>query len=140
MEIVAYVLGLMLTGLMVGALARLGLPGRDPMSIFETMLVGIAGTLIAGLISYYAFDREAGPGLLLSILCALGIVFGVRKLRQRQLGEAAGAREMGQTRTLGGGTTGLGTTQVRFFPGCLVGSLLISLFLTLALNLLIRAF
>ena len=51
-----------LTGLIVGALARLVLPGRDPMSIFETMLVGIAGTLIAGLITYYLFDREAGPG------------------------------------------------------------------------------
>ena len=138
MEVVAYVIGLALTGLVVGALARLGLPGRDPMSLFETMLVGIAGTLIAGLISYYAFDREAAPGLLLSILCALGIVFAVRKLRQRQLGEAASrpASHAG----LGGSGFGTGTTQVRFFPGCLVGSLLISLFLTLVLNLLIRAF
>ena len=143
METVAYILGVALTGLVVGALARLALPGKDPMSIFETMLVGIAGTLIAGLISYYAFDREAAPGLLLSILCALGIVFAVRKLRERQLGEhATQTRGFGaQQRGLGGGgTTGFGSTQVRFFPGCLIGSLLISLFLTLVLNLLIRAF
>lgn len=138
METVAYVLGLAATGLVVGALARLGLPGRDPMSIFETMLVGIAGTLIAGLISYYLFDREAAPGLLLSILCALGIVFGVRKLRERQLGPAAQAPRLGQP--AGPGGVGFGSTQVRFFPGCLVGSLVISLILTLGLNLLIRAF
>ena len=61
METVAYVLGLMATGLIVGALARLGLPGRDPMSIFETMLVGIAGTLIAGLITYYLFTVRPRP-------------------------------------------------------------------------------
>ena len=138
METVAYILGLALTGLVVGALARLGLPGRDPMSIFETMLVGIAGTLIAGLISYYLFDREAGPGFLLSILCALGIVFGVRKLRERQLGSAA--QQSPVCSEAGPGGTSFGTTQVRFFPGCLVGSLVISLILTLALNLLIRAF
>ena len=138
METAAYILGLALTGLVVGALARLGLPGRDPMSIFETMLVGIGGTLIAGLISYYLFDREAAPGLLLSILCALGIVFGVRKLRERQLGSAAQQSPVGSA--AGPGGTGFGATQVRFFPGCLVGSLVISLILTLALNLLIRAF
>ena len=40
MEVVGYVIGLLLSGLLVGALARLLLPGRDPMSIFETILVG----------------------------------------------------------------------------------------------------
>lgn len=138
MEVLAYVLGLALTGLVVGALARLALPGRDPMSVFETTLVGVAGTLIAGLISYYLFDRDAAPGFLLSFACALGLVFGVRKLRERQLGPAA--RGAGARPVTGFGTTVGTTTSVRFFPGCLVGSLLISLFLTVVLNLLIRAF
>ena len=92
MEVVGYVIGLLATGLLVGALARLLLPGRDPMSIFETILVGVAGALIAGLITYYLFDRQAGPGILLSVLCAIGIVFAVRKLRERQLGSAAAQR------------------------------------------------
>jgi uncharacterized membrane protein YeaQ/YmgE (transglycosylase-associated protein family) len=137
MEVVGYILGLALTGLVVGALARLLLPGRDPMSIFETMLVGIAGTLIAGLITYYLFDRATGPGLLLSIICALALVFAVRKLRERHLGSAAQAQQPSQA---GFGGAGFGTTQVHFFPGCLIGSLLISLFLTVGLNLLLRAF
>jgi uncharacterized membrane protein YeaQ/YmgE (transglycosylase-associated protein family) len=132
METVAYILGLALTGLLVGALARLALPGRDPMSIFETMLAGVAGTLIAGLVSYYAFDREAAPGILLSMIPAVAIVFAVRKLRERQVGP--------QARSSAPGVGGFQTTGVTFMPGCLITSLLISLFLTLVLNLLIRAF
>ena len=137
METVAYIIGLALTGLIVGALARLGLPGRDPMSIFQTMLVGIAGSLIAGLISYYAFDSERGAGILLSVLCALAIVFAVRKLRERTLGEHSSAR---QPTSFGGSTIGGSSTQVHFMPGCLITSLLLSVGLTILLNLLIRAF
>ena len=136
METVAYVIGLLLTGLVVGGLARLGLPGRDPMSLLETMLVGIAGSLIAGLITYYLFDREAAPGLILSIICSIGIVFALRKLRERELGPAAA--QSPRPTGLGGG--GFQTTGVTFMPGCLITSLLLSLGLTLILNLLIRAF
>ena len=132
METVAYVLGLALTGLVVGALARLLLPGRDPMSVFQTMLVGVAGSLIAGLISYYAFDSERGAGIILSVLCALVIVFAVRKIRERTLGQQATASPAGP---FGGSTT-----QVHFMPGCLITSLLFSVVLTVLLNLLIRAF
>jgi uncharacterized membrane protein YeaQ/YmgE (transglycosylase-associated protein family) len=135
MEVVGYVIGLLLSGLLVGALARLLLPGRDPMSIFETILVGVAGTLIAGLITYYAFDWQAGPGILLSVLCAIGIVFGVRKLRERQLGALA---DRPASPAVSGNA--FGTTQVHFFPGCLIGSVVISLLLTIGLNLLLQAF
>ena len=138
METVAYIIGLAFTGLIVGALARLGLPGRDPMSIFQTMLVGVAGSLIAGLISYYAFDSERGAGILLSVLCALAIVFAVRKIRERTLGEHATSTR--QPTAFGGSTFGGSTTQVRFMPGCLITSLLFSVVLTVLLNLLIRAF
>lgn len=135
MEVVGYIIGLLVSGLLIGALARLLLPGRDPMSIFETSLVGVAGTLIAGLITYYAFDRQVGPGILLSVLCAIGIVFGVRKLRERQLGAPA---DRPASPAVSGNASG--TTQVHFFPGCLIGSLVISLALTVGLNLLLQAF
>lgn len=131
MDTVLYVLGLALGGLVVGALARLALPGRDPMSIFQTMLVGVAGSLIAGLITFYAFDRSEGPGFLLAFLCTLVLVFAVRKLRERQLGKNEPAPQ-GSFASSGSGM------QVRFMPGCLVFSLLLSLGLTLLLNLLIR--
>lgn len=93
MDVLLYLIALALSGLLIGALARLLLPGRDPMGLLQTMLVGVAGSLAAGLIAYYAFDREEGPGFLLSVLCAFLIVFAIRKLRERQHRQApAGSR------------------------------------------------
>ena len=83
MDVILYIIGLLLTGLIVGALGRLLLPGRDPMTIFQTIMVGIGGSLVAGLIAYYVFDKEEGPGFLLSVLCAIAIVYAVRKYRER---------------------------------------------------------
>ncbi|HWN72763.1 MAG TPA: hypothetical protein VNN15_03030, partial [Solirubrobacterales bacterium] len=111
---------------------RLLLIGPDPMSIVETMLAGIGGSLIAGLIAYYLFDRNAGPGLLLSVICAMGIVYAVRKYRQR-----TAPPHTTQPFALGQGNT---HTRVYFFPGCLVFSLLASIVLTVLLNLIVRAF
>ena len=44
------IIWMMLVGLIVGALAKLLMPGRDSGGIFITMLLGIAGALVAGLI------------------------------------------------------------------------------------------
>jgi uncharacterized membrane protein YeaQ/YmgE (transglycosylase-associated protein family) len=83
MDTILFIIGLLLTGLIVGALGRLLLPGRDPMTIFQTIMLGIAASLVAGLIAYYAFDEKEGPGFLFSVLCAIGLVYLVRKLRER---------------------------------------------------------
>ena len=134
MDVIAYIFLLALSGLVIGALARLLLIGPDPMSILETMLAGIGGSLIAGLIAYYVFDRNTGPGLLLSVICAMGIVYAIRKYRQRtEPARPPGDRPM----TFGGSNV---HTQVHFFPGCLVFSLLASIILTVLLNLIVRAF
>jgi uncharacterized membrane protein YeaQ/YmgE (transglycosylase-associated protein family) len=85
MDVILFIIGLLLTGLVVGALGRLLLPGRDPMSIFQTIMLGIAASLIAGLIAYYAFDEKEGPGFLFSVICAVALVYLVRKLRERSL-------------------------------------------------------
>ena len=44
MSIIAYLIILFITGLLVGALSRLALPGRDPMTIPQTAAIGIAGS------------------------------------------------------------------------------------------------
>lgn len=132
MDVIAYLFLLALSGLVIGALARLLLIGPDPMSLLETMLAGIGGSLIAGLIAYYLFDRKTGPGLLLSVVCAMGIVYAVRKYRQRaQPPPTASPFAFGQSNT---------QTRVYFFPGCLIFSLLASIVLTVLLNLIVRAF
>jgi uncharacterized membrane protein YeaQ/YmgE (transglycosylase-associated protein family) len=82
MEIILYLILLAVTGLFVGALGRLALPGRDPMTLTQTMLVGVAATFIAGLLAMALFGANGG-GILLSVLVAVGIVFVVRKVRER---------------------------------------------------------
>jgi uncharacterized membrane protein YeaQ/YmgE (transglycosylase-associated protein family) len=130
MNVVGYLLVLAVGGLFVGALARLLLPGRDPMSILETMLVGIAGSLIAGLVAYYAFDRRHSAGLLLSLICTIVLVYAVRKFRQRA-GPSSTAPAFGGRNV---------HTEVHFLPGCLIYSIVASIVLTIVLNLLLRAF
>jgi uncharacterized membrane protein YeaQ/YmgE (transglycosylase-associated protein family) len=44
------IIGLIIAGLIIGALGRLVHPGRDPMPIWLTIVIGIAAALIAGLI------------------------------------------------------------------------------------------
>ena len=80
MSFIAYLLALVVIGLIVGAFARLALPGKDPMTIPQTIAIGIAGTFLAGLIGALLFGRGAG-GLLLSIACAALIVYFVRRSR-----------------------------------------------------------
>ena len=91
MDLIVYLLLAALSGLVIGALARFVLPGKDPMTIPQTILIGVAGTLAAGLVTYYVFDEDRGPGFLLSLLFAVLIVFAVRKWRERRLAEASGS-------------------------------------------------
>jgi uncharacterized membrane protein YeaQ/YmgE (transglycosylase-associated protein family) len=79
MSFIGYLIGLCLIGLIVGALARLALPGKDPMSIWQTIAIGIGGSLLAGLVSAALFDR--GAGLLLAVVFAAGIVYLIRRSR-----------------------------------------------------------
>jgi uncharacterized membrane protein YeaQ/YmgE (transglycosylase-associated protein family) len=81
MNLIVYLVALLLTGLVVGALARLALPGRDPMSIPATIAVGIAGSFAAGLVSLLIFDGRNGGGILLSVIFASVIVYLVRRSR-----------------------------------------------------------
>jgi uncharacterized membrane protein YeaQ/YmgE (transglycosylase-associated protein family) len=57
-------LWMLLIGLIVGALAKLIMPGRDPGGIFVTMLLGIAGAVVAGflgrVIGLYRPGQRAG--------------------------------------------------------------------------------
>lgn len=58
------ILGWILFGLVIGALAKLVMPGRDPGGIIVTMLLGIAGALLGGFIGramgFYQEGEAAG--------------------------------------------------------------------------------
>jgi uncharacterized membrane protein YeaQ/YmgE (transglycosylase-associated protein family) len=67
-------------GLIVGALGRLALPGRDPMPIWQTMLIGIGGSFAAGIVTKLVFGTWGG-GIVLSVLFATLIVYFIRRSR-----------------------------------------------------------
>ncbi len=81
MSFVVLILLLALQGLVIGAFARLALPGKDPLSLFETMGVGIAGSLIAGVVFYLIFGDSAAPGFLGALVFSVLIVYVIRRRR-----------------------------------------------------------
>jgi uncharacterized membrane protein YeaQ/YmgE (transglycosylase-associated protein family) len=75
-----------LIGLIVGALAKLIMPGKDPGGIFITMLIGIAGaflgTFLGRAIGHYQPDQSAGFLMsLVGALILLGIYHFIRRGR-----------------------------------------------------------
>ena len=88
-----YIIVVALLGLVTGALARLALPGPDPMSLLQTMLVGVGGSLIAGLIFYAISGGEVrGAGFLASFTCSVVIVYIIRRRRGGDLTHPSGDR------------------------------------------------
>ena len=81
---------MLIVGLVVGALAKLLMPGRDPGGVIVTALIGVAGALIAGLVGralgWYRIDQ--GPGIISSILGAMFLLFLYRVLFRRRQGIA----------------------------------------------------
>lgn len=51
-------------GLVAGAVARLLVPGPDPMGIIATVLLGIAGSFVGGFLGYVLFNKDLGEGAL----------------------------------------------------------------------------
>ena len=80
MSVIALIIGLVLTGLVVGALGRLALPGPDPMGIGQTILIGIAGSLLGGIITSLIAGRNAWS-FLVAVACSTFIVYMIRRSR-----------------------------------------------------------
>ena len=93
MSIIVYLILLVVSGLIVGALGRLALPGKDPMSIPMTIGVGLAASFAAGLLTWAIFGRGGG-GIILSVLFATGIVYLIRRSRGGRLTEPAGRERL----------------------------------------------
>ena len=65
-------------GLIIGALAKLLMPGRDPGGIVITILIGVVGSFIGGAISYAllgARDPYQPSGWIMSLIGALVLLF-----------------------------------------------------------------
>lgn len=77
-------LSTLLIGLIVGALAKLVMPGKDPGGIIITIVLGIAGAVLAGFIGRTVgwYRPEEGAGLLASVLGAVLLLFLYRRFRK----------------------------------------------------------
>lgn len=77
----------LIIGLIAGALARLIMPGRDAMGIIATMILGIVGSVLGGLVSWAIWGAETEgfrpAGLLLSIVGAIIVLWIYRMMRAR---------------------------------------------------------
>jgi uncharacterized membrane protein YeaQ/YmgE (transglycosylase-associated protein family) len=82
------ILWTLLIGLLVGALAKLLMPGRDPGGIIVTMLLGVVGAFVAYYVGkalgFYPGHGQA-PGIIASVLGAM-LVLGVYRLATRSRG------------------------------------------------------
>jgi len=80
---------MIIIGLIAGALARLIMPGRDPMGIIMTIILGIVGSIVGGLVSWAIWGPETAgggfrpAGLLLSILGAIVVLWLYRMIKSR---------------------------------------------------------
>ena len=62
MELIWFLIVLFVVGLIVGAIARLIVPGRDPMGLLGTAALGIVGSFIGGFLGYILFKKDAAEG------------------------------------------------------------------------------
>ena len=80
------VIGWIVFGLIVGALAKLVMPGRDPGGIIVTMLLGIAGSLLGGFLgrAMGLYGPGQAAGFLMSFLGAVVLLMIYRMMVRRR--------------------------------------------------------
>jgi uncharacterized membrane protein YeaQ/YmgE (transglycosylase-associated protein family) len=94
MGLIAFLIYLAITGLVVGALGRLALPGPDPMGIGLTIAIGLAGSFLGGIVTSLIAGRNAWS-FLVAVACATGIVYLIRRSRGGTLTDPGpGARRL----------------------------------------------
>jgi uncharacterized membrane protein YeaQ/YmgE (transglycosylase-associated protein family) len=80
-SLIVFIILLFVQGLIIGAFARLALPGRDPLSIWQTAAVGIAGSFVAGLLVYAISGGRQGAGFLAGLVVSTIIMYFIRRSR-----------------------------------------------------------
>jgi uncharacterized membrane protein YeaQ/YmgE (transglycosylase-associated protein family) len=86
----AFIIGILIFGFIIGALARLAIPGPDPMPIWMTTAIGIGGSLIGGIVSQLLFGTATS--FFFAFLGAVLLVIAYRKYVQHRPIWGPGAR------------------------------------------------
>jgi uncharacterized membrane protein YeaQ/YmgE (transglycosylase-associated protein family) len=80
-SLIAYLILLAVWGLIIGAFARLALPGRDPLTIPQTIGLGLAGSLFAGIVVRLLSGGQSGAGFLAALVFSVVILYFIRRHR-----------------------------------------------------------
>ena len=83
MGLILFIIYYAVVGIIVGGLGRLAIPGPNPMTIGMTILVGIGGAVIGGLIAYAL--GAPGLGFILAVVAAAGIVYFMQRRGPRTI-------------------------------------------------------
>lgn len=79
---IGFIIGLALWGLIVGALARLALPGPDPMGVLATMGLGLGGSFVGGILGQVLLGT--GGGIVFALLGAILLLYLYRRFAQKR--------------------------------------------------------
>jgi len=77
-----FIILLLVGGFIVGGLARLAVPGPDPMPVWATIALGIAGSMVGGIIARLLFNTWGG--FLFAFLGAVLLLILYRKFVQHR--------------------------------------------------------
>ncbi len=84
---ISFLIFLLIIGIIAGFLARLLVPGPDPMSFWATVLLGIAGSFLGGFLINLVFNRAlaiTSSGIVGSVLGAIVLLLIARMGRRRR--------------------------------------------------------
>ena len=85
-----FIIVLLVVGFIAGALARLLVPGPDPMSLAGTWLLGVVGSFVGGFLGYVLFGADINDGAVQvsgifgSVIGAVIVLLIYRAVRRRR--------------------------------------------------------
>jgi uncharacterized membrane protein YeaQ/YmgE (transglycosylase-associated protein family) len=76
------VLAILVSGLFTGGLARLAVPGPDPMPLWLTVAIGLAGSIVGAVVARALFEDNGYVVSFGSLFVAIGLVIAYRRFVQ----------------------------------------------------------
>ncbi|MGI8758430.1 MAG: GlsB/YeaQ/YmgE family stress response membrane protein [Acidimicrobiales bacterium] len=84
-NLLTYLVGLAVFGLIVGAIARLLVPGPNPIGCLGTIAAGVVGSFLAGLVGRLLLGDNDAPGWIASVLGAAAVIYLFSRYGRRRV-------------------------------------------------------